>query len=234
MSSLEDLLGDARSSKTLQKLLALPHDPRVLRGDEVPEDLTYNFFSLMPNPLESGLRMLSEGASDTSDLLVGAPGDHSMLAVPKLPETSRSKGDERQGAALSLDLAIISSTKASSSKAKPQRRAGSTIARRKSLAASGARGIAFEHREPGRDIDDRGRRSHPEWRREHGYRLRPRAVRETPRSGLNLRRVEREELLELVHDEKRLPVPLPPPPHQPHRHVGVVEPHELLQSLGVR
>ena len=48
---------------------------------------------------------------------------------------------------------------------------------------------------------------------------------------LHLRRVEREELLELIHDEKRLGVRLPPARCRRERGVAVLEPGELAQCL---
>jgi hypothetical protein len=50
---------------------------------------------------------------------------------------------------------------------------------------------------------------------------------------LYLGRVQREQLLELVHDQQRLAVTPAPAPDHPERHLGILEADQLAKGLGI-
>ena len=230
----QHLLGVLPLREDRQQLLPLHHRSRPLRRHEVAEDLAHNPLTLRADAVHRGLGVLGEGAGDTPDLLVGRASEQLPLPVPLLPQPGDGEGEERQRSSHPLHRVhhLLDQGFIFEAVALPLRRLHQRPPQR-----------VAPHRQERRQLrEDPHQRlvlpaPHQEvvpQRQEHVHvpvlRQPPEEGREP---GLRLLRVEREELLELVHHQERLGMRLPPAQEHLERRLRVLEPHELSQRLGV-
>ena len=99
----QDVLGRRAVGEGGQQLVAVDDGARALGGDEVAEDLAHQALPLGADPVQRGLGVLGERALDAGDLPVGLAGEELPLAVALLPQARHGEGEERQRAPDALD-----------------------------------------------------------------------------------------------------------------------------------
>jgi hypothetical protein len=183
-------------------------------GNEVPKDLAHEPLSLGPDAVHRGLGLVRESALDAGHLVARLAGEELSLAVPPLPQPRHEERHERQGPSLSLrrsqnllhDRVVLEPIAFS----------------RRRLHHRSAKRVPWRRAERGQPIEDRCQRlmvvaAHEEvvpQRQQHvDVRFRGEASQERREALLRVRLVQREQLLELIDDEQRGLVCLPPPAH---------------------
>ena len=96
-------LGD-RLVEHRQQLIPLADRAGALGGDQVAEELADDGDPLDADPVDGRLGVARERAADAADVVVGLAGEQAGLAIALLPQPGGGEGQQRQRAALALDL----------------------------------------------------------------------------------------------------------------------------------
>ena len=217
-----------------QQLVRVTHVAGALRRDKVAKQLAHERQLVAPDAVEGRLGVLRQGARDAANGVVRRPGEHSLLTVTAVPQGCRGKGQQRQRPPLPLDGAQhvghqalvfepVSGLHSRLHEGAPERVAGRRPERHQfaedrpqPLVLLAAEEEVVAHREQDMDIGVQG-----ESREQHRE------------PGLHPGSVEGEQFLELIDDDERLGVRLPPTAEEIDRDVGVVESDHLADSRGV-
>ncbi len=92
------------SQNTGEELVPLADGAGAFGGDEVAEELADDGEVLVADAIDGGLGVAGERAADAADVVVGLAGEQAGLAVALLPQPGGGEGQQRQRAALALDL----------------------------------------------------------------------------------------------------------------------------------
>ena len=108
ISSREDFLGRIRICdgrlEDRQQLVPFAHRAGALGRDQVSEELADDRDAFDADAVDGRFGVPGKGAADATDVLVRLAGQQASLAVALLPQSSRGERQQRQRAALALDL----------------------------------------------------------------------------------------------------------------------------------
>jgi hypothetical protein len=217
-----------------QQLVALRHCTRAVGGDEVAEEVAHHLLPLGADALERRLGVLRQGTYDPADLLVSRASQELPLPIPPLPQARDGEGQERQCTADPLHgvdhlhgerlvLEPVASLLRRLHQG-PQQPLAAQRRQRRQVQEDACQSLLLGA--PDQEVVPQ--------RQQHVHvrlaRQAPQQLREPP---LHLGRVQREQLLELVHHQDRVPVAFAPPAHHLERHLGVVDVDQLPEGLRV-